>query len=209
MNGPSFIEGPCGVLEAQLAEATVAAAIPTLSILCHPHPQYGGSMHDSVLDSAVRALTAAGIDALRFNFRGVGQSAGTYADGIGEVDDLVAVADWVQGAYPESRLWLVGYSFGAHVAHRAAAELQPSSVMLIAPATAVMAFDTTSPDEQTHAIAGDQDDFVDAAQLSTWLGERANIIPGADHFFSATRPQLDAALTNWATQTMTAPVINS
>lgn len=187
------IPGPTGTLEARLDEAqTRATDSPRIAVLCHPHPQYGGSMHDAVLETATGALLAAGIDCVRFNFRGVGASAGVYDHGVGEVDDANAVLAWARDTEP-SEIWLAGYSFGARVAWQVlanpATEITVARGLLIAPPVGSMSFDgaTTAP---VDVFAGDADEFIESAALDAWQGVNIHRIPSANHFFMGAHPQL-------------------
>lgn len=201
-----FIDGPQGQLETRLDQAEVAQSATrtssTTAILCHPHPLYGGSMHDQVLDTLAQILLARSINCIRFNFRGVGASAGSHEGGAGEVNDLLAVVDWVQAEFPNDQLWLAGYSFGAHVVWQTLAKSSVandvgrdtakdvSRALLIAPPNAAMAFTPQSTDAQVHAFAGDRDDYVQIDQLHALRGVQAHIIAGADHFFTGCHGQL-------------------
>ena len=186
------IPGPAGPLQAQHDSASNPAGIT--AVLCHPHPQYGGSMYDGVLQTAAEVLLANGVDCLRFNFRGVGGSAGHYDNGEGEAADLLAVADWVRANYPDHLQWWLGYSFGAAMVWRALQTQQPVRAVLIAPPVGMLDFSGTEVDVPIDAIAGDRDDFVDTSKLNTLPGVTAHIIPGADHFFAGQHAQLAATL---------------
>ncbi len=127
MSNPSFprepavlmLEGPCGPLEVAVdpPEGDVAAR-PVVAVICHPLSTEGGSMHNKVVTMAARALRELGITTVRFNFRSVGASAGSYDNGEGEQDDLRAVVAWVRAQRPDCALWLAGFSFGAYVSLR-------------------------------------------------------------------------------------------
>lgn len=190
-----FIDGPSGQIEAQFDQPR-RTRVACTSILCHPHPLYGGSMRDLVLDTVAQALLANGISCLRFNFRGVGASAGSHDNGNGEIDDLLAAIEWVRSEYPNDRLMLTGYSFGAHVTWQTTERVSPEQVLLIAPPVGAMGFSDIRTEAVIHAIAGDQDDFVDCNKLQALAGVDAHIIEGADHFFAGQmgelRDQLDA-----------------
>ena len=110
-----WFEGPAGRLEAALR---VAATPRAAAVVAHPHPLYGGSLHNPVVFHAERGLNAAGLTTLRFNFRGVGSSEVAHDEGRGEVEDVAAAACWLRGAAPGAPLLLVGYSFGAWCALR-------------------------------------------------------------------------------------------
>ena len=187
-----FIPGPAGALEAALERPIDAGA--AVAILCHPHPMYGGSMHDAVLGLVGEALADVGVNRLRFNFRGVGESGGRFDEGRGEVDDLLAVIDWTE-AQGAAAFWLAGYSFGAHIVCQALPRApQPARVLLVAPPTAAMAMRLEAPPCPLDVFAGDRDQFVDQDALSDWPGARTHLISGADHFFSGTAEALLEAI---------------
>jgi alpha/beta superfamily hydrolase len=193
-----MIPSPTGQLEAHLeqpAEATRAIAI------CHPHPQYGGSMHDIVVDTVDGVAGRHGFATLRFNFRGVGASTGRFDNGVGEVDDLLAALAWLRERTEGLPVWLAGYSFGSNVVWRSivrAGEL--GGALLIAPPVALMDFaDRPTLPPRLTLIAGDRDDYVDSAALSRWAADAApgaviETVRGADHFFSGAHAQLARAV---------------
>ncbi len=171
--------------------------------VCHPHPLYGGSMHNNVVDAALDALWSRGFATLRFNFRGVGASQGEFDNGRGETDDALAAIRFLtarNGVRPEAAV-LAGYSFGAMVAVRAAEE--QSSVAAIAaialPIGMIDAAALGSIKKPIVLLAGDQDSYCPAKHLTT-LAERLGpsaqlkIIPGADHFFAGHEREITAAL---------------
>jgi len=187
------ITGPAGKLEAALDQAPAERTIT--AVLCHPHPLYGGSMHDGVLHAASEVLLSKGVNCLRFNFRGVGASEGSYDDGVGEVDDALAAITWVRDEYPRDKVWLVGYSFGAMVTWRATQRTEVERALLIAPPIGMLDF-SGEPNEnlRIHAFAGDLDDFVDVDRFSARFGDAGHLIEGADHFFSGRHEALIEAL---------------
>ena len=132
--GPVAIEiaGPMGRLEALLEEPE-SATTEAFAIVCHPHPLHQGTMNNKVVHTVARAVNLTGRPALRFNFRGVGKSAGRYDNGDGETEDLLAVVDWGKQRWPGARLWLAGFSFGSHVALRATQIVEPDRLILVAP----------------------------------------------------------------------------
>jgi alpha/beta superfamily hydrolase len=168
-----------------LPEATPAAGI----VACHPHPQYGGEMHNNVVGAICRAALDQGIAALRFNFRGVGDSQGEYDSGVGEQKD-VAGALASLSERPEidrSRVGLTGYSFGAAVALRAA---DHGINALLAVSVPTVAFKVEAPADSCPVlfVSGDRDEYSDPAELhkiAGELGERASVVimPGVDHFW--------------------------
>jgi len=158
-------------------------------VVCHPHPLFGGDMHNSVVTVVCQALVEAGVAALRFNFRGVGRSQGAFGDGVGEREDAVAALAYLrrrEGVDP-AKVGLAGYSFGAAVALVAADEQVAALAAISPPAFGhVMA----SPAVACPAllITGDRDDVAPPAQV-TALGRtlgpqcRVEVVPGADHFW--------------------------
>jgi uncharacterized protein len=112
-----FIAGPAGRLEAILEEPEVEAPREA-ALVCHPHPQHGGTMHNKVVYRLARGLRRAGAVVLRFNYRGVNLSEGTYADGEGELEDARAALEVLRGRYPELPFTLAGFSFGSRIALR-------------------------------------------------------------------------------------------
>ena len=143
-----LIDGPSGAIEAML-QAPRTPAVAGYAVVCHPHPLFGGAMSNKVTYTLASSAQQAGYYALRFNFRGVGRSAGQHDEGRGEVDDTVFVAEWlrqrVQEQLPEAPLLLAGFSFGAWVSVAAAARLKPSTQVSIAPPFAKYAGDAPQP----------------------------------------------------------------
>ena len=114
---PVTIDGPAGSIEARVEDPSSAGTLPlVIGVVCHPHPLHGGTMQNKVVHTAARAMQEAGAATVRFNFRGVGASGGRYDDGIGEVDDALAVIEWARREFSCDTLWLAGFSFGAAVA---------------------------------------------------------------------------------------------
>ena len=193
-----FIPGPAGHIQAMLDDAHTPGenisntkAQHICAILCHPHPQYGGSMLDGVLQTAVDVLLQHGIDTLRFNFRGVGQSAGMFDQGRGETEDLLAVHDYVQKERAPHATWWFGYSFGAAMIWQALQHSAPQRALLIAPPVGMMAFNPVAKDvPPVAAVAGDADSYVNIEALQALANTDVHIIPGADHFFSGCHDKL-------------------
>lgn len=188
------IPGPAGLLQARLSPGHT----DTWAILCHPHPLYGGSMDDAVLDIARTRFEATGGGTLAFNFRGVGSSEGRHDGGTGEVDDVLVVADWLESHCPVDELTLIGYSFGSSVAWRSLQRLpRRAPAILIAPPFGSMAYPRIDGAAGT-VIVGDQDPFLDGEVLRSWLagqeGVRHIAIPDADHFLAVAREALADAL---------------
>ena len=186
-----LLDGPAGPLELAVdLPDEPAAAQPVVAVLCHPLSIEGGSMHNKVVTVAARALRDLGISVVRLNFRGVGQSAGHYDNGVGEQDDLKAVAAWVRAQRPGQDLWLAGFSFGAYVSLRAAAQLQPQALISIAPPVGRRTWDFSEvqPPANWLVVQGDADEVVDAQGVYQWLESLPNPpqlvrMPDTSHFF--------------------------
>ena len=196
------LDGPVGPLEVMvdLPEAEVAAQ-PVVAIVCHPLSTEGGSMHNKVVTIAARALRDLGIATVRFNFRSVGESAGSFDNGIGEQDDLKAVAAWVRAQRPQTALWLAGFSFGAYVSLRAAADLQPAALLSIAPPAGRWDFDGMQPPAQWLVIQGEDDEIVDPQAVYDWLDSldaphELVRMPDTSHFFHRKIVDLRGAITH-------------
>jgi alpha/beta superfamily hydrolase len=177
-----IIPAPAGFLEIRLERP--ATSTDVCAVLCHPHPLYGGSLHDAVLDCMAGPLLAAGTTCLRFNFRGVGSSSGSFDNGAGEIEDLLTAIDWLQTQEHPSELWLGGYSFGAWVVWQSlAAGTTPDRLLLVAPPVGRLPFDSRQPGCPTDIFAGTEDAFIDQDALAAWAGVNVHALAGADHFF--------------------------
>jgi uncharacterized protein len=189
-SGALVLDGPVGPLEVavDLPEGEVAP-LPVVAIVCHPLSTEGGSMHNKVVTMCARSLRELGVTVVRFNFRGVGNSAGTFDHGNGEQDDLRAVAAWVRAQRPDAALWLAGFSFGAFVSLRVAGELQPQVLVSIAPPVdRGWDFEGVQPPAQWLVIQGDADEIVDAQAVYRWLEglsapHELVRMPDTSHFF--------------------------
>jgi hypothetical protein len=183
------LDGPAGRLEALLdtPPRPLAAAI---GVVCHPHPQHQGTMLNKVVHTLSRALNDLRIPAVRFNFRGVGASEGAYADGLGETDDVLAVAAWATARFGGADLWLAGFSFGAAVAIRAAMSTSCAQLITVAPPVARMArlLDGKGPACPWLLIQGTADEVVAAGDVQEWARTLEPppdlvLLPDVDHFF--------------------------
>ena len=148
------ITGPVGRLEALLDEPPAASTdIRAAVVLAHPHPQHGGTMHTKVVYQAAKALRRIGCAVLRFNFRGVGTSAGSFDDGVGEADDFRAGLDAMHERYPATRLWAGGFSFGSWIALTVgAADPRVSTLIGIAPPLAQHDFESVRRSAQGEVL---------------------------------------------------------
>src|SRR5690348_16055759 len=179
------IEGPAGTLA--VAVDTIAG-VPTrgLAVVCHPHPVHGGTLDNKVVQTVARALAQSGWRTVRFNFRGVGGSAGRWDEGRGEVDDALAVIAAHRAA--GEPLVLGGFSFGGYVAAVAATRLPeseaPHRLVLVGPATANFAVPPVPP--ETLVIHGEHDEVVPLSATHDWARPQALpvvVVPGVGHFF--------------------------
>lgn len=191
--------GPAGILEGilRLPESAPAGA----ALLCHPHPLHQGSMHSPVIFRAARALHRRGHATLRFNFRGVGMSAGTFDSGRGERDDVRAALDFLAGRAAGIPILLLGYSFGSRVGFEAAAE-DPRVLSLagIGLPLAMESFDFLKKvDKPVLLVQGTEDELGPlpaVRRLAAEIGPRAKLvaIPGADHLFTGELGRLEESL---------------
>lgn len=165
-----------------------------LAVLAHPHPLFGGTMDNKVVQTMARALLQLGWRVLRFNFRGVGGSAGTHDEGRGESEDLLAVI--AAQRQPGEALVLGGFSFGAYVTTLAQAALpeadRPERLLLVGPSTQ-RATPAPVPVERTLVIHGEADDVVPLSAVLDWARPQhlpVVVMPGVGHFFHGQLPQL-------------------
>jgi len=186
------LPGPAGTLEVAVDPPEAdAEPRPLVAIVCHPLPTEGGTMHNKVVTMVARSLRELGATTVRFNFRGTGHSEGEFDHGNGELDDLRAVAAWVRAQRPRDTLWLAGFSFGAYVSLRAAAELEPALLISIAPPVSGRGWDFDAialPTMPWLVIQGENDEIVDPQSVYDWLAKanaQAELVrmPDTSHFF--------------------------
>ena len=190
----SLIEGPAGSIE--LAIDAPSGEPRGVAVIAHPHPLFGGTLDNKVVQTLARAFTQAVWTAVRFNFRGVGASAGQHDEGRGELDDMLSV---VQQLAPGGALALAGFSFGAFVTSHAFERLQLHREIdkLVLVGTAASRF-TVAPVAQaahlkTIVIHGEQDDTVPLSSVLDWARPQVlpvTVIPGGGHFFHGQLPLL-------------------
>ena len=159
-----------------------------IAVMCHPHPQYGGTMDDKRLTfTAGRLMREFNCPVLRFNYRGVGRSSGGFGNVVGEQRDLEDVLAYVTGELGYERVILLAYSFGTRVVHSAMPTLAPglvTKVIYLAPASAMFTYERGVLDQVPHLVAaGNYDQFSSPSVLREAFGEALVIIDGADHFF--------------------------
>ena len=184
------ITGEAGAIE-------IAAILPTesvaraVAVIAHPHPLFGGTMDNKVVTTLARAMFDAGAAAYRFNFRGVGGSAGTHDEGQGETRDMEAVIAHAMARHPGLPLWLAGFSFGGAVTLAVSEKVLASEMILVAPAFKRLAnwannSEGGRPPASTLVIHGEADETVPLADSLAWARPRdipVLVIAGADHFF--------------------------
>lgn len=161
-------------------------------VFCHPHPLDGGTMNAPLMRAVTSVLVSARLAVLRFNFRGVGASQGTWGGGSGEVSDVAAAVEWAAGEYPELDLGLAGWSFGATTSLRWQSETR-STLPWAGIAPGIKAYRGAEPPNVSSLasaarliVLGDRDQFATAAAMSeyaTSFGARLEVLPGSDHFF--------------------------
>ncbi|APW41343.1 alpha/beta hydrolase [Rhodoferax saidenbachensis] len=192
------LSGPAGALAAQIDEPTLApgASARGVVVIAHPHPLFGGTMDNKVVQTLARAFVQCGWRAVRFNFRGVGDSEGVYDEGRGELQDLLAV---IAHSAPQGALALAGFSFGAFVTSHAVAALgpdrAPEKLVLVGTAASRFTVAPVPPElhERTLVLHGEQDDTVPLADVMTWARPQTlpvTVIPGVAHFFHGQLPLL-------------------
>ena len=181
-----LIDGPAGTLECAVDQLLDLQAPRGTAVICHPNPTQGGTMDNKVVQTLARAFVQLGYQVVRFNFRGIGQSAGVWDEGRGEVDDALAViAHFRQTGLP---LVLGGFSFGGYVASRAALQLTgdaaPERLVLVGPATS--RFDMAPVPADALVIHGEIDDVVPLSSVLDWARPQhlpVVVVPGVGHFF--------------------------
>lgn len=181
------LAGPAGPLDCALDEPAAGTPLRGVAVLCHPHPQHGGTLDNKVVQTLARAFVQLGYRVVRFNFRGVGGSGGRWDHGQGEIDDAMAVIQAHRD--PALPLALGGFSFGAYVTTQAAARLAAAStpaerLVLVGPAA--RNFELAPVPQDTVVIHGESDDVVPLAAVLDWARPQVlpvTVVPGTGHFF--------------------------
>ena len=173
---PVMIKGPLGPLEAILQGFDQSHVPEKVVIVCHPHPLHDGTMHNKVVHTLIRTYRDQGMPGVRFNYRGVGDSAGTYGEGVGEADDLWAVITWLLSLNSNMRIYLAGFSFGCFVASLGYKKLLEEKditaehLVLVAPAVENFDFSDIYPlPGDIYVIQGDKDEVVSPMAVYDWL----------------------------------------
>jgi uncharacterized protein len=192
------IRGPAGALQALIETPAAKAGEPhgvaAFGVVCHPHPLYGGTLDNKVVYTLARAFQQRGAPAVRFNFRGVGESVGSHDEGRGEAADALAVIDWGRRRWPDAAVWLAGFSFGGAVAVRIAAQAKAARLVAVAPGIdRLEAAGAAPPLCPWLIVQGDADDVVPPETVLSWAraleaapGVRppqVEVLRGAGHFF--------------------------
>jgi alpha/beta superfamily hydrolase len=194
-----FLDGPAGRLEAVI-DRPGEGALHGCAVVCHPHPQHGGTLHNKVAHTLARAFVRSGFEALRFNFRGTEKSEGRFDNGAGELDDALAAIEWMRARHGSYPLWLAGFSFGAAIAVKAAVSTHVDGLISVAPAISRFATGLESqPDCPWLVVQGDQDELVDVEETVEWVdslkpGPELLIVPGGEHFFHGRLSELRQAV---------------
>ena len=200
----TFIRGMAGDIEVLMTRPKALTETSPVVIISHPHSLYGGTMTNKVVTILAKSFSELGAITVRFNFRGVGKSEGEYDHGIGEAEDLQALAAELKTWRPQAPIWLAGFSFGAYVTARAQVAIKAEKLLLVAPPVSMYPFNEL--DEITVpwvVIQGGQDEVIDAAAVKSWVSERVNKpqliwMEEAGHFFHGKLNDVkDALLQAW------------
>ena len=196
------IAGPAGRLEALLEPPAQPHAAPRAAVVfAHPHPLHGGTMHTKAVFRGTKALAGLGCAVLRFNFRGVGRSEGTFDNGVGELDDFRAGLDYMTGRYPDADLWAAGFSFGAYIALTCGADDDRVSTLIgIAPALHMYDFSgVLTSRKPKYFVQGEADEICPLPHMQAFFDQllepkRLVVVPGANHLFSGRVDEVGRAL---------------
>ena len=201
------LRGPAGRLEALIDEPDGGRPARAAVVFAHPHPQFGGTMHTKVVYQGAKALTRIGCAVLRFNFRGVGASEGTFDRGDGEQEDFKAALDYMAATYPGVTLWAAGFSFGSWVALEVGAADDRVSVLIgIAPPVATSASgqdysfpNTLASTKPKFFVQGEGDEVCPIEAMWRFYGQlhepkELAVIDGADHLFDGKTQEAGEAL---------------
>ena len=190
----TLIDGPAGPLEIAFQQPATAAT--ALALICHPHPVHGGTMDNKVVQTLAKAFLELGYATMRFNFRGVGNSVGSFDEGIGETEDAAAALAWARAQVsPSLPLIAAGFSFGCFVQSRLLPRSQPQQLVLVGPA--VSRFQLAEVPKDTLVIHGEEDDVVPLDAVMTWArpqGLPVTVFPGTGHFFHGRLTELKAVV---------------
>ena len=199
-----FLQGPAGRLEAILWTPTRAGTPELAAVMCHPHPLFGGTLHNKVVYQAAKSLDSLGIPVLRFNFRGTGLSAGSHDRGVGEQGDVQAALDFLASEFTQTPLLIGGFSFGSWVGLRAGcADQRVTELVGLAIPVNSSSFEYTESCAKRKLIVQGANDEHGAARtveqvFARMPGEKRLVfVPDGDHFFAGHLNQVDQAITSW------------
>lgn len=196
-----FIPGPVGKLQA-IVEEPEGTPYQHYAVLCHLHPLHGGTMTNKIIHTLARTFNECGVPTVRFNYRGVGESEGSYGEGFGETEDALAVIQWAHNRWSQLPLWLAGASFGGGVALRASQRVATERLIMVAPAVAREAPLQNLPACPWLIIQGEADDVVPPQMVSDWVKQIPHppqliMLPGVGHYFHGKLTELREVVKNW------------
>lgn len=167
---PFSIDGPAGRIECIAKHLEQSKG---LGIICHPHPLYQGTMHNKVVYTLAKAFNNKGLSTIRFNYRGVGDSEGEFANSVGEAEDLQAVIDWGSATLGKPKLWLAGFSFGSFIAAKGAVSNDVEQLYTVAPAVHHQPYDQVQSVKCPWiVIQGTQDEVVPPKTVYDWFDKQ-------------------------------------
>jgi alpha/beta superfamily hydrolase len=202
---PVAITGPAGVLQLVVEDPAELAQPTAFMVICHPHPLHGGTMDNKVVTTLARCAHELQVPSIRFNFRGVGNSAGSFDEGRGETLDTQAVIDYGRARWPHAALWLGGFSFGGRVALRASTGPQIGNIARLVTIAPAFTGDYASPQAVIAPacpwlmVQGDVDEVIDPVVNIDWAGRirpapQLVVLPGVGHYFHGQLGALQAAV---------------
>lgn len=203
------IAGPVGNIES-LIEEPADHRSAAFGVICHPHPLGGGTMTNKVVHALARAMQKCGAPTLRFNFRGVGDSAGAFDDGVGETQDALAVIAVGRARWPGAALWLAGFSFGSFVALQICNIARANKLVTVAPPVGRWDFSAIpAPQCPWLILQGDADELVDAQAVIAWAAMSparpdVHLLNGVGHFFHGRLHDIDVHTMKFLAQSGTA-----
>src|SRR5438270_430885 len=208
------LTGPLqALIETPQIEAGGMQVVTAFAVVCHPHPLYGGTMDNKVVYTLARTLEQLGAPAIRFNFRGVGSSAGQYDEGRGETDDALAAIAYGRQRWPGAQPWLAGFSFGGAVALRAAAQGRPQRLITVAPGISIVPVtDVEAPACPWLIVQGDADEVVPPEAVRSFAqrlspAPELKMLAGAGHFFHGRLNELRDVVLAFMREAQEAPLI--
>lgn len=201
------IPAPHGRLEGLLRLPDEEGASQMVAVVCHPHPVYGGTMHNKTVFRLAQALNEVGMPTLRFNFRGVGESTGSYDEGEGEQDDVRAALDFLQGQFPDAPLCVAGFSFGSWVGLRVGcADERVRQLVGAGVPTRLLSVQALAQCARPKLIVqGELDQYGPQGDLLPWFEsipepKHLEVVVGSDHYFTNHLDALSDAVTRYFRQ---------